>query len=101
MSLRSVSAKLYLAIAVMALVMWFVGVAGGTILTLAAIGFMVAMHAGGHSGHGGRPHEADAHRHDANLPAGHNGRASDASSTGASTANTETAVQHKPRGGCR
>lgn len=56
MSLKSLSTKLYLGIAVAALVAWVAGVPGRTILSLAAVGFMLAMHAGGHGGHGGGSH---------------------------------------------
>lgn len=73
MSLKSLSRKLYLGIAVAALVMWVAGVSGGTILTLAAIGVMVAVHAG-HS--------------------------SASESTGAAITDTETRVGHQRKGGC-
>jgi hypothetical protein len=56
MSLKSLSMKLYLGIAVAALVAWVAGVPGRTIVSLAAVGFMLAMHAGGHGGHGDGPH---------------------------------------------
>ena len=55
MTLKSLSTKLYLGIALVALVMWMFGVSGRTILSLAAVGFKVAMHASGHGGHGPRP----------------------------------------------
>lgn len=54
MTLTSLSTKLYLGITVAALVAWVAGVPGRTILSLAAVGLMIAMHAGGHGhGHGG------------------------------------------------
>lgn len=53
MTLKSLSAKLYLGIAVAAVVAWVAGVPGRTILSLVAVGLMMAMHAGGHGGHGG------------------------------------------------
>lgn len=100
MSLKSLSTKLYLGIAVAALVMWVAGVSGGTILTLAAIGFMVAMHAGGHGSHGGGAHSGHAQRDDVDHPAEHTRHSSAPSSTDASAANKGTGVPHKPRGGC-
>lgn len=56
MTLKSLSTKLYLGMAVAALAAWAVGVPGRTVLTFAAVGFMIAMHAGGHHSHGGGAH---------------------------------------------
>ena len=53
MSLKSLSVKLYLGVAVLAGVLWVAGVSGQTIMSLALVGLMLAMHAGGHGGHGG------------------------------------------------
>lgn len=103
MTLKSLSTKLYLGIAVAALVMWVAGVPGRTILTLAAVGFMVAMHAGGHGGHGGHgggSHDGHADRDDADAHAGHTGRTSAASPTGALVAKTDTGTRPQPRSGC-
>lgn len=49
-SLTSLSSKLYLAIAVLALGLWIFGVSGGTIVTVVLAAFMMTMHAGGHGG---------------------------------------------------
>lgn len=95
MTVKSWSTKLYLGITSGALVMWVFGVSGQTILAFAAVGLMVAMHVGGHPGgsHGGR-----ADHHDADVQAGHSGRASSASSTGARPTDTDT--RSGRRGGC-
>ena len=95
MTLKSLSTKLYLGIAVAALAMWIAGVSGRTILSLAAVGFMVAMHAGGHGGHGGHSGRDDADAH-----AVHGGRAPSASSTGMPVANSDTGARPGPSGGC-
>jgi len=97
---KSKSTKWYLGIAVAALVMWVAGVSGGTILTLAAVGFMVAMHAGGHGGHGGGSHDASADHKGAELHSGHAGHGSAGSSIEAPVRNTATDTDPKPRGGC-
>src|SRR5680860_18685 len=94
--LKSKSTKWYLGIAVAALVMWVAGVSGGTILTLAAVGFMVAMHAGGH---GGGSHDASADHKGAELHSGHAGHGSAGSSIEAPVRNTATDTDPKPRGG--
>lgn len=101
--LKSKSMKWYLGIAVAAVVMWVAGVSGGTILTLAAVGFMVAMHAGGHGGHGGhggRSHDASADDKGADLHSGHAGHGSAGSSIEAPVRKTATDTDPKPRGGC-
>lgn len=56
MSLKSLSAKLYLGIGVVAVVLWVFGVPGRTILSFALVASMVAMHAGGHGHSGGHGH---------------------------------------------
>jgi hypothetical protein len=100
MTVKSWPTKLYLGIAVVALAMWIVGVSGRTILSLAAVGFMVAMHAGGHGGHGGGSRGGRADHDHAAGHAGHTGRASSASSTGAPATDTDTDTRSEPRGGC-
>ena len=99
---KSLSKKLYLGIAVVALVMWFAGVPGQTILILGAVGFMVAMHAGGHGGggHGGGGEDADEDRGASQAHSGHAGHASVESSPAAPVATTDTDTDRKPRGGC-
>ncbi len=86
MSLKSLSTKLYLGIAAAALVMWIAGVPGRTILSLGAVGFMIAMHAGGHGGHGGHGGRED--RDDGPVHAGHTGPAPSASSPDALVADS-------------
>jgi hypothetical protein len=96
MTLKSLSTKLYLGIAIAALVMWIGGVPGRTILSLAAVGFMIAMHAGGHGGHGGQ-----ADRHDGAAHAGRTGRAASASSSDAPVADAATGTRPgSGSGGC-
>jgi hypothetical protein len=96
MTLKSLSTKLYLGIAIAALVMWIGGVPGRTILSLAAVGFMIAMHAGGHGGHDGQ-----ADRHDGAAHAGHTGRATSASSSDAPAADAATGTRSgSGSGGC-
>jgi len=107
MTLKSLSTKVYLGLAVAALVMWIAGVSGRTILTLAAVGFMVAVHAGGHGGHGGGSHGGrgggpqggHADRDEADVHTVHTGRAS-AESTGAPDTTTNTGTRPAPRSGC-
>lgn len=71
MTLKSLSTKLYLGIAAAALIAWAVGVPGRTIVSFAAVAFMLAMHAGGHGGHGGGPNGGDGGRGQADPHAGH------------------------------
>jgi len=52
-SLKSLSSKLYLAIAALPLGLWTFDVSGGTIATVVLVAFMLSIHAGGHGGHGG------------------------------------------------
>jgi hypothetical protein len=94
MTLKSLSTKLFLGIAIAALVMWIGGVPGRTILSLAAVGFMIAMHAGGRGGHGGHGgHGGQADRHDGAAHAGHAGRATSASSSDAPAADAATGTR--------
>lgn len=48
---------LYLGVAVLAVVLWAVGVSTTTLVTVALVGLMLVMHMGGHGGHshGGGP----------------------------------------------
>lgn len=97
MSLKSLSTKFYLGIAAAALVMWIAGVPGRTILSLGAVGFMIAMHAGGHGGHGGRENRDGGPFH-----AGHTGPAPSASSPDApvTDSNKGTRPRRSGSGGC-
>lgn len=84
MSLKSLSMKLYLGIAVAALVAWVAGVPGRTIVSLVAVGFMLAMHAGGHGGHGGHgggPHAGRGDHGAGTSRPGHTGAATPVAST--------------------
>lgn len=94
MSLESLSTKLYLVIAAAALAMWIAGVPGRTILSLGAVGFVIAMHAGGH---GGREDRDDGPFH-----AGHTGPAPSASSPDAPVADSTkgTRPPGSGSGGC-
>ena len=53
MTLKSLSTKLYLAIAAAALAAWALGIPGRTVVSFAAVALMIAMHADGHGGNGG------------------------------------------------
>lgn len=81
MSLKSLSMKLNLGIAVAALVAWVAGVPGRTIVSLVAVGFMLAMHAGGHGGHGGGPHAGRGDHGAGTSRPGHTGAATPVAST--------------------
>lgn len=98
MTLKSLSTKLYLGIAVAALIAWAVGVPGRTILSFAAVAFMLAMHAGGHGGHGGGPHGGHGDRGQADPHAGHTGSAGVATSSDAADEVPAGRTQSGPAG---
>lgn len=96
MALKSLSTKLFVAIAAAALLMWVAGVPGRSILSVAAVGLMIAMHAGGHGHHGSRPGEPAERGHDA----AHAGAAPSSPSASEDTPAAADRTHGPGRGGC-
>jgi len=99
MSLKSLSVKLYLGVAVLAGVLWVAGVSGQTIMSLALVGLLLAMHAGGHGGHGGHSsRDAQSAERGSTGHAGHDHRAGLAGAPDGAAAVDE--AQPPTRSGC-
>jgi len=98
-SLKSLSSKLYFAIAALALVLWMFGVSGGTILTVVLVASMLAMHAGGHGGHGSStPHAGAGAEAGTHHPA--HGFRGDATLEASPQTAPDRAAPPKPKSGC-
>lgn len=95
MTMKSWSSKLFLGIAAAAVVMWVAGVPGRTILSVAAVGLMLTMHAGDHGGHGGH----DDHSEVPGRPA-RTEQWSSVSPPGAADSDPATGTRRGPGSGC-